>query len=230
MSADNKTWKQRALDAERTLSAIRTKAFMDAALASVRDTHVPLKVRTGRMLHAMADLVEAPVSSQVLLDALDEFNKVMASPVPEIPSGDLTVEQAQAYERSQWWKGKPAHEIVLVQLQLDRICMPFGEFRTLADRATGQMLCDSAFATEESRRSLVLAIQEQRAATLTAVTIALCEHWDGKCDPRSLVELLADPYDLSVPEIDEICERLKVIANAVALADVQSTQTSKEPS
>jgi len=76
----------------------------------------------------------------------------------------------------------------------------------------------------------ISAADDPRAAILTAVTIAVCERWDGETPPRAMIVALADRWALSAGEIDEICERLKIIANAVALADVQAAHADKEPS
>lgn len=57
----------------------------------------------------------------------------------------LTSEEAVELAESGWWKGLPAKEVALAQLQQERLCMDFGDFHKAVEDATGRSVFTHEF-------------------------------------------------------------------------------------
>jgi hypothetical protein len=61
----------------------------------------------------------------------------------------LTRDEAIELAGSEWWKGLPARDVALAQLQQDYLCMPFGEFHRVVEDAAGRAVFSHEFVNAE---------------------------------------------------------------------------------
>lgn len=78
--------------------------------------------------------------------------------VPLIPDREITLAEALALAATQWWVGQPARDVALAQLRQPLLCMPFGQFQTVCEQATGQTLSTIAFTNPQG----IIAMIERR--------------------------------------------------------------------
>lgn len=64
----------------------------------------------------------------------------------------MTTEQAIQLAKSNWWKGLPAHDIVMVQLFEKKLCMDFGDFHQAVEKALGRQVWTHEFASPDNLR------------------------------------------------------------------------------
>lgn len=66
-----------------------------------------------------------------------------------LPTNEITLAEARRLESTKWWDGHEPMTVALSQARQARICMPFGEFKIACEKALGELLTDSAFASQE---------------------------------------------------------------------------------
>ena len=64
--------------------------------------------------------------------------------------GTMTKEEAIALAKSEWWKEYPEKDVALAQLKQPKLCIPFGEFQEIVNKAIGRGVFTHEFA-EPSR-------------------------------------------------------------------------------
>jgi len=67
----------------------------------------------------------------------------------------MTREEAVAMAATGWWKGKPAAEVALFQLQEERLCMDFSDFHAAVEEALGFPVWTHEFALRDNTNKWV---------------------------------------------------------------------------
>lgn len=63
---------------------------------------------------------------------------------------NITRELATALYHSRWWVGLPVRDVALAQLRQPLLCMPFGEFHEVVEKAIGGPVWTHEFARPEA--------------------------------------------------------------------------------
>lgn len=71
----------------------------------------------------------------------------------ELPTRQLTRDEALALGETGWWRGRPMNEVAMFQLHQDRLCMPFDTFTMCVSVALNRPTRSIEFGM--SRRDLI---------------------------------------------------------------------------
>lgn len=81
----------------------------------------------------------------------------------------MTKEQAIALARTNWWKGLPACDIVMVQLFEEKLCMDFSDFHKAVGDALGRPVWTHEFASSNVENLKKEFLGERSAPTMEEI-------------------------------------------------------------
>jgi hypothetical protein len=89
--------------------------------------------------------------------------------VSALPAVPKTREEAIALCKSGWWKGRPALEVALWQLEVDLLSMDFSDFHKAVEEACGRPVWTHEFAFGGRERLRAEMLKERAAPSMVEI-------------------------------------------------------------